>query len=124
MAWGDALGMIESLLLLGLLASMAAIAWVPWLSLLVAGAALATLGLLVGVPAGLLYHLRLRAALLALEALPPRWWLEPVRLHARLDAASLARVRPSFYVGAGGFALCALGCLLGALALPGALGWR
>jgi len=115
--------MIESLLLLGLLAAIAASAWVPWVSLLAAGAALAALGFLVGVPAGVLYHLRLRTALLERKALPARWWLEPVHLHVRLDATSLAQVLPSFYLGAGGFALCALGCLLGALAIPGALGW-
>jgi hypothetical protein len=114
--------MIEAAVFAALVGAMALVAFAPWPLLLEAAALATLLGMLVGLPSGLLYHLRLRAALLQAGALPPRWWLEPVRLHERLEPATLRRVLPSFYVGAAGFLLCALGCVLGALALPGALG--
>ncbi|MEM6294630.1 MAG: hypothetical protein AAGA54_25370 [Myxococcota bacterium] len=67
-------------------------------------------GVLLGSVAGGLYHWRLRSALLARDALPKRWWVNPVALHASLTDDERRRTLPSFYVGAAFFAVCVLGC--------------
>lgn len=75
-------------------------------------------GLFIGILAGGLYHHRLHASLSARDALPPRWWIDPTKLHPTLTDAERQRTLPSFYVGAGSFALCVIGCvsMLSALA--------
>ena len=80
-----------------------------------AGVALALVGLAVGVPTGLVYHLRLRAVLLARAALPARWWLHPTGLHAELRDGERRAVLGWFAVGGAGFALCVLGCVVAAI---------
>jgi hypothetical protein len=95
-----------------LLGSVALVALVPWVLLLEAGALLAAAGMAVGVPAGLLYHVRLRSELVRARALAPRWWWTPIRQHRHLDDEALRRVLPSCLVGAAGFAVAALGCAL------------
>ena len=80
-----------------------------------AGIALTLLGLVVGVPTGLVYHLRLRAVLLARAALPRRWWIHPTGLHAQLRAGERRSVLPWFAAGGAGFAATVLGCTLVAL---------
>jgi hypothetical protein len=85
-------------------------------SVLGAGFALTVLGLAVGVPTGLVYHLRLRAVLLARAALPPRWWLHPTGLHALLRAEERRAVLGWFAAGGAGFAATVLGCIAVALA--------
>jgi len=72
----------------------------------------AGLGLLVGVPAGLWYHVRLRACLLRAGRLPTRWWLHPSPLNDRLEPAEKPSVMRFFYLGAAAAALALLGCLL------------
>ena len=104
-------------------AAMAAVALVPWAALVQAGALVAALGLALGVPGGLVYHLRLRAALLRRDALPRRWWVEPVRLHRHLSDAERRRVMPPFTLGAAGFVLTMLGCGLVLLGVLGLLGF-
>ena len=65
-------------------------------------------GLLVGFPASVGYHLRLRSALLRHAELAPRWWLNPTAMHNRLDESQFAPVRPWLYAGAISFTLCVL----------------
>ncbi len=113
---------MEILIVLGSLAALATAVWVPWALLLEGGAALAAFGLLIGVPTGLAYHLKLRACLLERAALPARWWLAPVRLHARLDTHARRRVLPWFYAGGLGFLITTLGLVLALLSLPGCFG--
>ncbi len=113
---------MEILIALGSVAALAAAVWVPWALLLEGGAALAAIGLLIGVPTGLAYHLKLRACLLERDALSARWWLEPVRLHDRLDVHARRRVLPWFYAGGLGFLITALGLVLALLSLPGSFG--
>jgi hypothetical protein len=84
-------------------------------SVLGAGIALTLVGLAVGVPTSLVYHLRLRAALLARAALPPRWWIDPTALHGQLHAGERGRVLPWFAAGGASFAATVLGCVLVAL---------
>lgn len=81
-------------------------------SVVAAGVLCAGAGLLVGVPTGLWYHVKLRACLRAQGPVPPRWWLRPVALHRRLAPEERPGVLLWFYAGGGGFALSILGCLL------------
>jgi hypothetical protein len=93
-------------------------AWIVQASWACAGA-----GLLVGVPTGFWYHVRLRACLRRAGELPARWWLRPVALHGRLPAEDRPAVLAWFAVGGAGFGLTLLGC---AGVVAGVLleGWR
>lgn len=75
------------------------------------GLVVAVVFLLLGSLAGALYHRRLHQCLSARDALPPRWWIEPTKLHRLLTDDEHARTMPSFYVGAAAFGVCVLGCV-------------
>jgi hypothetical protein len=111
--------MFELALVLGLLAlfigSAAALAYAAWWVLFGAGLVLIGLGLVVGVPAGLYYHVLLYRFLQPRAQLTPRWWLAPNRLHQRLQARELKIVRRWFIAGAAGFVASVLGCAVAAL---------
>ncbi len=100
-------------MLLALVGGLAAFAWVPWFVLMQVALACAVLGLGVGVPGALVYHVRLRRCLLEQGALPPAWWVHPFPLHHRLDAPQLDRVLPPCWIGAAGGAVAFFGCLVG-----------
>lgn len=76
-----------------------------------AGLGVAVVFLVLGSLAGGLYHHRLYRALTAREALPPRWWVDPTKLHDALTEEERERTLPSFYVGAAAFGICVLGCV-------------
>lgn len=105
--------MIEIALLVFLVGSLAAFAWVPWLVLLQIALACSLLGLAVGVPGALVYHVRLRVCLLEANALTAGWWVHPFGHHRALDAEQLDWVLPPMWVGAAGGAVAFLGCLIG-----------
>jgi len=111
----------EGLLTLGVVALLAAAAFLlgfaPWEPLVRAGVWLAATGMVAGVPAALVYHLRLRACLAPRGALDRRWLLNPVAHHERLTRAERRRVMPWFYAGAAGWTLSMGGCALMAIAL-------
>lgn len=115
--------MLEILLVAAVAAALALVALAPWTGLLQIAALLLAAGMLLGVPAGFVYHVQLRRRLLARGLLRPRWWWSPVREHVRLPDEDLSRVLPWFYAGGAGFLLTAVGCVLGLLAVPGAVGW-
>ncbi|MDP1769914.1 MAG: hypothetical protein Q8L74_14070 [Nitrospirota bacterium] len=75
-------------------------------------------GLLIGIPTGLWYHVTLYRQLAPRVTLPPRWWRDPVAWHAQLSPSDFRPVRPWFLLGAAGFVLC---CLGGAAAIIGLL---
>jgi hypothetical protein len=85
-------------------------------ALLVAGFWTATVGLAFGVPTGVLYHVALRRSLLAVRALPERWWWTPTALHDAIPAADRRWVLGWCYAGALGFLVTVFGCALVALA--------
>jgi len=89
---------VALLALLGLLAPL-----VPGLWWIQAGWYAVAVGLLLGVPTGTIYHLRLARALARRGCLPSRWWIRPTALHAQLDAAERKRVLPWFAAGGAGF---------------------
>jgi hypothetical protein len=108
--------MVEGVLALVVLGLVVGLAWLSPLPLLAIGAGLASAGLSASVAVGILYHRRLRLELVRRQALPPRWWWAPTRLHRRLDEAGRAAVLPYFRAGLvlvvlafGGMALVALG---------------
>ncbi len=104
--------MLELLIVVALVAGVVVAAVIPWSSLLVLGAVTTAAGLAFGVTTGLWYHIALARALSAASALTPRWWLRPVPLHERLDAAGRRVVMPWFYAGAVGFVVTVVGIAL------------
>ena len=101
---------VVALVVAGLVAVPALVAVVPWEVTFGLGVALVALGMLVGVPAGALYHVRLWRAVR--PAAGSGWWLHPTGLHARLEARDRRPVMRWFRVGAVGFVVAMLGCLL------------
>jgi len=79
--------------------------------LIIAGLGALALGSIVGIPAGVYYHVVLRRLLLTHGPLPERWWLHPVQLHDDLDTDERGRFMPWFYVGGVGFVLTIVGAL-------------
>ena len=110
-------GLIALTVIVVLVASILAALWLPWELLLVTGFVGISAGLLLGLPTGFLYHLRLRQCLLMSPPLPPRWWLRPTRFHDRIGEAQRRRVMVPFYLGAAGFFLILFGAGVVALGL-------
>jgi hypothetical protein len=112
---------LEVLLAGGLLAALlggAALVSLPdWDTLLAVGVTLIGLGLLLGLPAALWYHVRLyRAAPAAVRV--RGWWWHPTQLHAHLGSARSGVMR-WFYVGAACWCIAIAGCVL-----VGVAAWR
>jgi hypothetical protein len=66
-------------------------------------------GLLLGVPTGIGYHLRLYRSLSRRMALPIGWWRSPVDFHPLLTRQEFRPILPWFLAGAVGFGLCVVG---------------
>ncbi len=113
--------MLELLIVLALVAGGVVVAVIPWSSLVAVGAVTTAAGLAFGVTTGLGYHIALARALAAVSALTPRWWLDPVPLHERLDAAARRGVMPWFYAGAAGFVVTVAGIALIVLGMAAGL---
>ena len=110
----DAGGMIETLLVFvgvvllaagGLVVHLVPAEWVVQ-----AGWVCTAAGLLLGVPTGFWYHVKLRACLRRTGELPAGWWLRPVAHHGRLDPEEQPGVLVWFLAGGVGFVLTVLGC--------------
>jgi hypothetical protein len=102
------------------MASAAVMFWLPWSWTLVIGAACTALGTIIGLPAGLWYHIRLYRALIVDGArLERHWWWHPMKMHAALSDPSRARVLPLFRIGAAGSLAMIVGGLLVVVAI-----WR
>ena len=78
--------------------------------LLFTGAGVLAVGLIVGVAAGVMYHVALFRALSPSGILRPGWWWRPTSLHEHLPPALRRRVLPWFYAGAAGFFVALAGC--------------
>ncbi|HET8575878.1 MAG TPA: hypothetical protein VFO18_02175 [Methylomirabilota bacterium] len=76
------------------------------------------LGLVMGVPTGVWYHVILYRFVSAKAPLPRTWWLSPSTLHRQLTDAEQSRIRPWYRIGGLGFVLCVAG---GLIAIAGAL---
>ncbi|MBJ79786.1 MAG: hypothetical protein CMH60_00550 [Myxococcales bacterium] len=117
--------MFELLLAFGVFAGLVGLvlAGQYWdaLTLLKSGWALMGFGLLLGVPTGVIYHIKLFRLLAEKQAPTKGWWLDPRPLHQYLTAEEVRRCVPWFYAGGAGFGFCVLGCLCLLVAL--ASGW-
>jgi hypothetical protein len=113
--------MIETLVVLVLLFLLVVVSWlsvvVSWQVIVLAGAACALVGLSVGLPTSLYYHLRLHRALYPRGMLPAGWWWSPMRYHELLLERERPVVMRWFYAGASSFGLIVLGCALTGLGL-------
>ncbi|MBM4133339.1 MAG: hypothetical protein FJ245_06165 [Nitrospira sp.] len=69
------------------------------------------LGLVVGVPTGLWYHVVLYRVLSKKNVLPAKWWWAPADLHPHLTHDELAQIKPWFALGGIGFLLSLAGGL-------------
>ena len=107
--------MVEIVAALVLLVFVAALGWISPDGLLAFGTAVAVAGLGASLVVGVVYHLRLRAAILRKGTLPPRWWLAPSRLHRALADDERMTVLPFFIAGVVLVAICFGGLLLVAL---------
>lgn len=88
--------------------------------------ALVTVGLLcivvgglLGLPAGLYYHVVLYRCLQELGGAPRGWYWHPTRYHRRLDRSQMSGVRLWFTLGGAGFGLMILGCIITGMAAWG-----
>lgn len=80
--------------------------------LYVSGACAIVLGLAVGVPAGMVYHVKLFRSLSALGPVEKGWWWRPTSYHERVPAKAKLTIMRWFRVGAAGFLVVAAGCVL------------
>ena len=104
--------------LVGLLLLLAiAISMSSWTSLVTLGLAIAIGGLVLSLPFGVAYHVRLRQALASSGKLSPRWWLSPTKFHDQLDDEGQGRIALPFRLGAAACGLSFLGCVLGVAGL-------
>ncbi len=103
--------MRESLLVVVVIIALLATASLEPTTGIQGGFVVSVLSLLLGSIAGALYHRRLHQCLSARDALPPRWWIEPTKLHRELTDEERVRTMPPFYVGAAAFGVCVLGCV-------------
>lgn len=106
--------MIESAVVLGLLLLLAGAGWaavlLPWQTIAFGGLACALLGIALGVPTGIYYHLLLYRALAPRGQLPRGWYWHPMRYHDHLLADERPSVTRWMYAGGTGFMLIVLGC--------------
>jgi hypothetical protein len=106
--------MVEILLVVGsvgaLIAGGLVVMFAPGQMVMTGGAAIVALGLLLGVPTGLVYHVLLGEGLSRGGPPPERWWWRPLQHHEDLSPADLDRVLPWCYAGAAGFGCIMLGC--------------
>jgi hypothetical protein len=84
----------------------------PWETLYYGGIWVTAAGFVVGVPTGLIYHLRLYQVLNPRRELPRGWFWRPLRFNSRLGREERAGVMAWCYVGGLGFAIICLGLLM------------
>ncbi len=104
--------MIEFLLCMAGVLAMAVLAIAPWTLLVQGGAALAAIGLVVGLPTGFAYHVQLRRELERCGSVAARWWLHPTAHHGRLDDAGQQAIRRMFRLGGAGCGVVFIGCFV------------
>ncbi len=110
------LGLVGALLC-GLVGVGFVLTQMAWDLMLIGGLGLLVLGLGVGIPTGVVYHVLLHRA--AGAQLPRRWWLHPTNHHDLIPAERRRVVLGWCYTGAAGCGVALIGC--GLIALGGFL---
>lgn len=100
---------LGALAVVGLVVLLATVLTAPAMIVLALGTLV--LGLAVGVPTGLWYHVLLYRIVSAKVAVPPRWWLSPSDLHVHLTDTEERRIRLWYGLGGTGFVLSLVGGL-------------
>jgi hypothetical protein len=112
--------MIETALASGvvlLLLGIGLVSQLSWDVLLYSGEITSALGLLLGVPPAVVYHVRLWQELkLAKESTRGMIW-NPIRFHDRVPWHRQNRFLPWFYAGGAGFVIVVLGLVLMGMAI-------
>lgn len=91
------------------LLALGAVALVPWEPLMTAGVWMSIVGLVMGVPPGVVYHVLLYRALRARGPVDRRWIWKPFEFHARIDRVELRAIVVWAWAGAAGFVIIVLG---------------
>ncbi len=105
-------GVVAAVLLFG-----AVVALVSAEGLLMLGVGMVGLGFAVGIPAAVVYHVKLYLGLKARGPVPRGWWVSPLRHHDDVSEQAERGFAWAFRLGAGGFGVIVLGCTLAALGL-------
>ena len=122
--------MVETLVVFGIVGFLAVagliLPLVPPDLVLDAGFVLIAIGMGFGVPTGFWYHVKLRAALVRVDALVERWWLKPLDHHGLVDPFDRPGMMRWCIAGGIGFGITILGCLGVALGvvLQGLAAWQ
>ncbi|MCA9682254.1 MAG: hypothetical protein KC457_08665 [Myxococcales bacterium] len=103
--------MFEALIAALIVGMLILAAWLPPMTILWCGVVLGSLGALIGVPAGLVYHGQLWRALRAGGHPTTGMWLRPHHMHHFLDEPTQARIKITFAIGAAGFVATLLGAV-------------
>ena len=93
----------------------------PWETLYYGGIWVTAAGFLVGVPTGMIYHLRLYQVLHPRGELPQGWYWRPLRFNSFLRREERAGVMTWCYIGGFGFAIICVGLLMMAAGVAMAL---
>lgn len=101
--------MFEAIVALLIIACLVLAAVIPAMTLLWLGAAIGTIGALLGIPAGVVYHARLWRSLRANALGTEGFWLRPHTLHDKLSEQERRPVQLWFAAGVVGFGLTMLG---------------
>ncbi len=103
------------------LAMLATLGRMPFEQAIIVGGWLIVLGLLIGLPCGVLYHVLLHRALTRAGGAPRGWIWHPTKLHDGVPRSERARFMPSFWTGAAACGLVFFGCAVVFVAAIGEL---
>src|SRR5690606_4465042 len=92
-----------------IIACLVLAAVIPAMTMLWLGAGIGTLGAVIGLPAGTIYHARRWRSLRAEHHGTVRFWRRPHALHDKLSESRLRPIRVWFAIGVVGFGLTMLG---------------
>jgi hypothetical protein len=109
--------MFEAIVAVLIIASLVLAAVIPAMTLLWLGAVIGTIGAVLGIPAGVVYHARLWRSLRAENQGTEGFWLRPHALHDKLSEQQLRPVQAWFAAGVVGFVMTLLGGLCVGIAI-------
>ena len=106
--------------ILGSLVGLAFLSSIPWEPALAVSWWITGIGMALGVPTGVLYHVQLYRKLTARNVLPDDWIWRPIRCNALLTDVERVSVMPWFIAGGLGFVIVVLGIIAIAVSLASA----